>query len=92
MNKKQLSTMGTRMEIRIPTDLKNSVTEYCNKHNCTSSEFAREAITEKLQPISAHTPTELLALKNKLWNITLAYPNLDKNYIKLLEKEIFNYE
>lgn len=92
MKQKQSSTKEKRMEIRLSTEEKNSVTEYCDKHNCTSSEFVREAITEKLQSSSEHTSTDLLLFKNRIYNLTLAFPKLPKYYLKLLEEELVKYE
>lgn len=86
------STKEKRMEIRLSTEEKNSVTEYCDNHHCTSSEFIREVITEKLQSSSEYTATDLLLFKNKIYNLTLAFPTLPKNYLKLLEEEFAKYE
>lgn len=92
MNKNHPTTKETRMEFRIETELKQDVNNYCHEHNYTASEFIREAIIKKLNTDSNNNPTQQLLLANKIYNLTLAFPNLDPKYKKLLQEELLKHE
>jgi len=92
MNQKQTTTKEKRYEIRVDEELNQQIITYCEEHDCTRSEFAREAITEKIYQTS-HTQTETLLLANKTYNLTLSYKDkLPKEYIKQLMEVLTKYE
>lgn len=81
-------------EFRCPERFKETYTNYCKKNKRNISEFIRDAITEKIERETSSTgtsPKANILLINKLHNITLAFSDgLNKEYLNLLEKEIFN--
>ena len=81
-----------RMEFRLPKDLKQAVISYCQSQHTT---VATLLITLLIEKLSGHSYICHMDYQNKLnhiYNLTLAFPNLDQKYLDLLYKEITTNE
>lgn len=81
-----------RFETRMSNTLKEQLERKCTKQNIDKSAFVRDAIIEKLNSNSFEQETAKYCFLNSIYNITMAFPNLDKNYVNLLREELKKYE
>ena len=81
-----------RMEFRLPKALKQATLTYCQANHTT---VAALLITFLIEKLSGHSYINYLEYQNKLnriYNLTLAFPNLDPKYKELLYKELTTNE
>lgn len=86
------TTKAERCELRLPTNLKEKLDEYCKENHTNMSSVIRELLETRLDNNSSTSQTDLIIFMNKVHNRTLHMPKLNKVITEIMLEEASNNE
>lgn len=85
-------SQNTRVDLRLPEDLKETVKNVAKEKNSDFSAYTRDALQEKLYRESAEYQISQTMFNNKIINILNAYPKVNPELKAAIIKELKDHE